>query len=126
MNRLALLAAAAALAAPSAGVPALVEHGRGRGIGDWLRANNKSRQPRPITRRAVMALQLRGWPEIPCEAPPGYFWSRAASGAQRWYLRKSPPGERHVEYDAANDRSIIRSGWGYVKPTYAPGDVRGR
>ena len=75
-------------------------------------------------RRDPSRLQLRGWPEIPCDSPRGYFWHQARAGNRLWYLVKTPPGVGSVHYDEVNDRSIIRSGWGYVKPTYAPGDMK--
>lgn len=125
MNKLALLAAAAALAAPSMGRAELVSresvHG---GIGDWFRANGKLSGKGKRMTRDVSKLQLRGFAETPCDAPKGYFWHRAPEGKRLYYLLKDAPGERTVEYDERHDRSIIRSGWGYVKPTYAPGDVR--
>lgn len=74
-------------------------------------------------RREPSRLQLRGWWEIPCDAPHGYFWHRAPAGRRLYYLLKTAPKPRIVVYDEANDRSIIKSGWGYVKPTYAHGRV---
>jgi hypothetical protein len=123
-NRLLLTAAMAAAFAPTAGNSVeLMRHAPGPSIGDWFRGKEGKRRAKKIT-RSVSSLQLRGWPETPCDAPAGYFWHQAPQGRRLYYLLKCAPGERHVEYDAKFDRSIIRSGWGYVKPTYAPGDVR--
>lgn len=123
MNRnLLTLAALGALAAPSMG--GVDVQRRESPIGDWLRANGKIAAKGKRITRDPSKLQLRGWPSIPGEAPKGYMWHRAAGGKRLYYLLKAPHGERSVEYDEVHDRSIIRSGWGYVKPTYAPGDVR--
>lgn len=123
-NRLAL-AAALAMSAPAMMGGAVVATPR-RDYGpltDWMRANGKSRPSVKAIRRSISSLQLRAWAEPPCEAPHGYLWHLAASGLS-YYLLKAPPGERKVIYDEANDRSIIYSGWGYVKPTYEYGDAR--
>ena len=124
-NRLAI-AAAMALAMPSIGdsvrvVPRRDPQGP---FTNWLRANGRGAVSHKRIQRSVSTLQLRGWPETPCSAPDGYFWHRSQGEKRLYYLLKTPPGERHVEYDEKHDRAIIRSGWGYVKPTYAPGDVR--
>lgn len=127
MDKRILVAAMAGLAAgPMLGMGALypvLRQERAPDIGytpprKWGRSRVK------VSRRDPGPLQMRGWPEIPCDAPEGYFWQRASEGRRSYRLYKLPPGERHVTYDQLNDRSIIRSGWGYVKPTYAPGDVR--
>lgn len=89
----------------------------------WTPTRTRHRLPKRA-RRDASRLQLRGWPGAPCEAPEGYFWHRSSGGRQLYYLLKKAPGERSVTYDAAFDRSIIRSGWGYANPTYAHGDVR--
>lgn len=93
---------------------------------DWMKANGKSLKRTKVVRRSISTLQLHGWHTTPCDAPEGYFWHQALGGKRLHYLLKKAPGPRHVEYDPIFDRSIIRSGWGYVNPTYAPGDVRGR
>lgn len=124
-NRLAALVAATALAAPALAEPASFSAGRqGPRFGWDPRRIFGGKRPSRRQRRDPSPLQLRGWPEIPCEAPDGYFWHQAPGGKRRWYLVKTPPAVGSVHYDEHNDRSIIRSGWGYVKPTYAHGDVR--
>jgi hypothetical protein len=121
-NKLAMMAALAASIGPQIGGAEVVV--RGEPFSDWLRANGKLRPAAKKIARSVSSLQLRGWPAIPCDAPEGYFWQRDLGSKMKYRLYKKAPGERTVEYDAVHDRSIIRSGWGYVKPTYAPGDVR--
>ena len=37
-------------------------------------------------RRDPGPLMSRSWPEIPCEAPEGYFWKRQLGGKQNWWL----------------------------------------
>lgn len=123
-RKLLALAAMAALAAPSAGMPSIVLR-RGEDVPNlgWAPPKGRVKVPRKV-RRDASRLQLRGWGAIPCDAPAGYHWHRAPMGRQLYYLLKKAPGERSVVYDEVFDRSIIRSGWGYVKPTYAHGDVR--
>lgn len=121
-----MTAAALALAmGPSMGGASVIASPSRGGLGEWFKANGKSRwRGKSRCTRDASRLQLRGWPTIPCDAPEGYFWKRNLTGKMKHRLYKLPPGERHVTYDEANDRSLIRSGWGYVKPTYAPGDAR--
>jgi hypothetical protein len=122
-NRLAL-AAALALAAPSGGGAVAVQRRDDYGpFTGWMRASGRGRPSEKVIRRSISALQLQAWATPPCDAPKGYLWHLAASG-RGYYLLKAPPGERKVVYDAVNDRSIIYSGWGYVKPTYVHGDAR--
>lgn len=124
-NRLAALVAATALAAPAlAASPNFSAGPQSPRFGWDPRRIFGTSRPSKKQRREPSRLQLRGWHAIPCTAPAGYFWHQAAGGERRWYLLKEAPGVRKVVYDAHNDRSIIYSGWGYVKPTYAPGDVR--
>ena len=124
-NRLLLTAAMAAALAPTMGGASIAirrgESPAEPSLGDWFTKNRKRLTKR---QRSVSALQRSGWHETPCDAPAGYFWHRAPQGRQLYYLLKCAPSERRVVYDPVHDRSIIYSGWGYVKPTYAPGDVR--
>lgn len=120
-----MAALAVALTAPAIGGAVVVEPRRERyGFSDWFKANGKLTPKGKRFTRDPSKLQLRGYAEPPCDAPDGYHWNRATAGNRLYYLVKSPPGEREAVYDEANDRTIIRSGWGYVKPTYAHGDVR--
>lgn len=124
MNKRLLAAAVAGmLVGPAMAMDTSIQH-RAPNIGytppKWRRSSIKG------SRRDPGPLQMRGWPEIPCDAPEGYFWKRDTEGKRKYRLYALPPGERHVEYDAVFDRSIIHSGWGYVNPTYEPGDVRSR
>lgn len=121
-NLAAALALAAAMGPQMGGVDVLARPSGGV-FGDWFKGKGGSRRPSKRAMRDPGPLQRRGFAEIPCDAPEGFFWKRDAFGPA-YRLYRKPLGERQVEYDEINDRSIIRSGWGYVKPTYAPGDVR--
>jgi hypothetical protein len=118
MNRkLLTMAVAAALSAPAVASPAVLKHGGG--IGDWFRSKGGRRMSKRAA-RSVSSLQLRGWKEAPCDAPEGYFWKQDTLG-KLWRLYAAPPMQGKRTYDPVFDRTIIYSGWGYVKPTYAPG-----
>lgn len=128
MNKqLLALAAMAALGATALGTPPLVLR-RSEAVPDIGWVPPRRARGLPIAskriRRNPSRLQLRGWPVVPCLAPEGYFWRQDDAGKRLWRLHAKAPGERRVEYDPIHDRSIIWSGWGNVKPTYAPGDVR--
>lgn len=83
-------------------------------------------QYRAMLRADPTKLQRHGWRKIPCDEPKGYFWQRDADGAYRLYREPTPEmmARRRVIYDEANDRSILESAWGYVKPSYHHGDIR--
>ena len=89
-NRLALAAAAMALAGPSLGGASVAVHRREPSgpLTDWMRANGKlGKRPKKIT-RSLSNLQLQGWKEIPCDAPAGYFWHQDTVGKRKWRLYK--------------------------------------
>jgi hypothetical protein len=121
-----MLAALAALAAPLPSVPIVDLDPRDIKVPrfGWKPSRDRVKLSTRRGGRSASTLQLHGWYKPPCEPPVGYFWHRAPLGRQLYYLLKLAPGPRRVEYDEVYDRSIIWSGWGNVKPTYAPGDVR--
>lgn len=84
----------------------------------WKPPRSRTRLPK-AARRDPSRLQLHAWATPPSDAPDGYFWHQSHGGAH--YLLKTPPGKRVEVYDEANDRTIVHSGWGYVKPTYRHG-----
>lgn len=126
MNKSAVMAALAlAASSPMMGGAEVVRREPGGGLGDWLRANGKIPPKGKRATQDVSRLLGRSFAKQPIYEPPGFFWKQDAGGT-RWRLYRLPPrgNERTVVYDATHDRSIIRSAWGYVKPTYAYGDAR--
>lgn len=120
MDKRMLLAAAAALAMPSVGGAVAVGHRRS-GIGDWLEANGK-RAPRGKHAPHLSRVIGKGWPERGADYAR-YFWKQDIAGSA-WRLYPMPHVESKITYDPVHDRSIVESGWGYVKPTYHHGDLR--
>ena len=116
MNKNLLVAAiGAALAAPASAV-ANIAHWRNPVLGEGTRQRARSQRQR----RNPQRLQMRGWPEIPCEAPEAYFWKQNER-SNEWRLYALPPLPGTRTYDEVFDRTITVSGWGYVKPTYSHG-----
>jgi hypothetical protein len=125
-KRLLVAAVAGLMAAPASAVPVQIRRTDDDAPTMFFK-NDKPRRLLPELRKGdVSRLQLRAYrkAEIRRDPPSGYFWHQAANGADSWYLLKLPPGAGNKVYDELNDRTINYSGWGYVKPTYAPGDAR--
>lgn len=125
MDKRLLVATVAAMASPAMGGVEVVRREPSGGLGDWLRANGKIAPKGRRPSKDPSRYAGRGFVECPKVDLPGYFWKQDAAGPH-WRLYRQPPlgTTRKVEYDKFHDRSIIRSAWGYVKPTYAFGDVR--
>ncbi len=112
----AVLAAAAAAAMPSLGGAVEIKR---RDVGDDWPTLKPSKGRAPDRLASVLG---KAFAE-PGTDYKGYFWKQDLAGPA-WRLYRNPPAEGKVTYDAVNDRSIVESGWGYVKPTYHHGDIR--
>lgn len=91
MNLLAV-AAAATLAGPALAMqPAQTINGNSAPRLGWdpRKIFGGGKKPSAKVRRDPSRLQLRGYKEIPCEAPRGYFWKKDQEGP-RYRLYKAP------------------------------------